>query len=295
VPRIDVNQTNFTAGEITPRMRGRVDVARYANGAEIIENGKPSVHGGVDRREGTRYLATAKYSGARRVRVLPYVFSVDQAYWLELGHLYVRVFASNGAVVLNAAGTAPLELASPFTEDQLFDVTLCQGGDTLFLFHQDTPTQRIQRLSAVLWYMMPVPWVVEPYSEIGFYPPDAVTASSTAIGVGRTFTTNAVTVPGAPTGVTATPLNGAANVACTPPASNGGSPITLYTATSAPGGLTGTSDNPAGIRVAGLTNGVAYTFTVKATNAAGQSAASAASAAVTPLAGLASTSVSVSV
>ena len=76
------------------------------------------------------------------------------------------------------------------------------------------------------------------------------------------------TVPGAPTVGTATAGNAQATVTFTAPASNGGSPITGYTVTSAPGGLTGTGTTSP-ITVTGLTNGTAYTFTVKATNAIG--------------------------
>ncbi|MEI6143412.1 MAG: fibronectin type III domain-containing protein [Mariniphaga sp.] len=92
------------------------------------------------------------------------------------------------------------------------------------------------------------------------------------------------TVPGAPTGVSATAGNGQASVSFTAPASNGGSPITSYTATSDPGNITGIL-NQAGsgtITVSGLTNGTAYTFTVTATNSKGTGAASTASNSVTP-------------
>ena len=70
----------------------------------------------------------------------------------------------------------------------------------------------------------------------------------------------------------------------TAPASNGGAAITGYTATSSPGGFTGTCAGAAAcpITVTGLTNGTAYTFTVTATNSAGTGAASAASNSVTP-------------
>jgi predicted RNA-binding protein with TRAM domain len=94
-----------------------------------------------------------------------------------------------------------------------------------------------------------------------------------------------ITTPGAPTIGTATAGNGQATVTFTAPASNGGSAITSYTATSTPGSITGTL-NQAGsgtITVTGLTNGTAYTFSVKANNAAGASTASAASNSVTPV------------
>jgi hypothetical protein len=72
--------------------------------------------------------------------------------------------------------------------------------------------------------------------------------------------------PGAPTGVAAAPGDGYALVSFTPPAATGGVPIAYYTVTASPGGqIANGSESP--IRIDGLTNGVAYTFTVTATNA----------------------------
>jgi len=88
------------------------------------------------------------------------------------------------------------------------------------------------------------------------------------------------TLPGAPTIGTATKGNAQASVAFIP-GSTGGSPIIVYTVTSTPGNFIGTG-TASPITVSGLTNGTAYTFTVIATNANGNSAASAASNSVTP-------------
>ena len=89
------------------------------------------------------------------------------------------------------------------------------------------------------------------------------------------------TIPGAPTSVVATAGNASASVAFTAPASNGGSVITGYTVTSSPGSFTATGATSP-VNVTGLTNGTAYTFTVVATNAVGNSVASTASTAVIP-------------
>jgi len=70
-------------------------------------------------------------------------------------------------------------------------------------------------------------------------------------------------------------------VTFTAPVSNGGSVITGYTVTSSPGSFTGTGASSP-ITVTGLTNGTAYTFTVIATNANGNSVASSASNSVRP-------------
>ena len=90
--------------------------------------------------------------------------------------------------------------------------------------------------------------------------------------------------PDAPIIGTATLGNTEAIVPFTAPSSDGGSPITSYTAISSPGGITGTlSQSGSGsITVTGLTNSTAYTFTVTATNAIGTSLASAASNSVIP-------------
>jgi uncharacterized protein (TIGR02145 family) len=90
------------------------------------------------------------------------------------------------------------------------------------------------------------------------------------------------TVPDPPTAVVATAGNASASVAFVPPTNNGGSAITGYTVTSSPGGITATGTTSP-INVTGLTNGTAYTFTIVATNAVGNSSPSTASSAVTPL------------
>lgn len=99
------------------------------------------------------------------------------------------------------------------------------------------------------------------------------------------FTNAAGAAPGAPTNVAATPGDSSATVTWNRPASDGGSAIMSYTVTASPGPAAATvSGSPpaTSATVTGLTNGVSYTFTVTASNAAGTGPPSAPSSAVTP-------------
>ena len=95
---------------------------------------------------------------------------------------------------------------------------------------------------------------------------------------------NAV-APAQPAGVSAKPGTSSASLSWTAP-SDGDSPITSYTITPFIGGVAQPTTQVAGsatsATVTGLTNGTAYTFTVKATNAVGTGPASSPTSAVTP-------------
>lgn len=91
------------------------------------------------------------------------------------------------------------------------------------------------------------------------------------------------TVPGQPTGVKAVAGNGSATITFTAPADNGGSLIETYIAVSSPGGKTAESAGSP-IVFTGLVNGVDYTFTVRAYNAAGAGPESEVTNTVTPVA-----------
>lgn len=102
--------------------------------------------------------------------------------------------------------------------------------------------------------------------------------------VSHTFTVNPV-APGAPTIGTAIAGDTQASIAFVAPSNNGGSAITSYTVTANPADVAPVQGASSPIVVTGLTNGVAYTFTVTATNAVPLTGgASAASNSITPAA-----------
>ena len=95
-----------------------------------------------------------------------------------------------------------------------------------------------------------------------------------------------ITTPGAPTAVSGVSGNGQVTVSFTPPTNNGGAAIMGYEVfVATPSGGIGRLETglASPFTVTGLTNGTAYTFSVRATNRSGTGSWSSASSAVTPV------------
>ena len=95
--RVHPFQTNFTAGELTPKLAGQVDFKKYNNGVETMENLTVFPQGGCQRRSGSKFVCEAKDSSSS-VRLIPFEFNITQAYVLELGNNYIRFFKDNGQI-----------------------------------------------------------------------------------------------------------------------------------------------------------------------------------------------------
>jgi len=89
--------SNFTAGELSPRLDGRTDLAKYFNGVKTLENMVVHPHGAATRRPGTKFVHEVKTSSAQ-TRLIPFEFSTTQTYILELGNAYIRFFKDKGII-----------------------------------------------------------------------------------------------------------------------------------------------------------------------------------------------------
>jgi hypothetical protein len=94
-------------------MYGRVDINKYFNGARRLENFLVKPQGGVVRRSGSRFINASKDS-SKLSRLIPFVFSNQQAYVLEFGDFYVRVYVNGGVVVHDLSSTSAWVTATDY-------------------------------------------------------------------------------------------------------------------------------------------------------------------------------------
>lgn len=98
-------QTNYTGGELSPRMGLRSDFVKYNNGMETCENLIPLVQGPMTNRDGTRFVhEVLQYTTANPAKIVPFEKSVTAAYVLEFGNAYIR-FYKNGGIIVEGAKT----------------------------------------------------------------------------------------------------------------------------------------------------------------------------------------------
>lgn len=91
-----VRQTNFSGGELDPKLWGRTDLPVFQRGLRTMRNFFPSRQGAAISRPGTTYVGAAKLSDNHRL--IPFVYSDEQSYVLELGGGYIRFISDGGFI-----------------------------------------------------------------------------------------------------------------------------------------------------------------------------------------------------
>lgn len=187
--RQNVLQSNFTRGELSPRLTARTDLAAYFAGAATLENMIVLRQGGAFRRSGTRFVAEVKDS-TRKVQLVPFQFSTAQGYVLEFGHQYVRFYTAEGR--LESSPGVPLEIASTYQEAELPALRWTQSADVMYVVHPAHPPRRLSRLAHTNWTLTDVKFNPPPVSENGHKPAGTLTPGATT-GTGITFTASVAT------------------------------------------------------------------------------------------------------
>jgi hypothetical protein len=138
-------QPSFSAGELSEALYSRVDLEKYRSGLALSRNWLIDYRGGAVTRPGTQFVAVSDALPPQRPRLIPFVVSSEDAYVLELGHLYMR-FIKNGAYLM--VGPTPYEVATPYDSADLPLVKFSQSANVLTLTHLDYPPYELRRTGA---------------------------------------------------------------------------------------------------------------------------------------------------
>ena len=138
-------QSNFTAGELSPSLSARVELAKYNTGCRTLKNFMVQSHGGAVKRQGFELLDELPGEAA----LIPFVFNQEQAYCLCFGEKWLRVARHEGFILTDDG--EPYQIASPYTLEQARQLSYTQSADVLFIACHGVSPQRLKRLDHDSW------------------------------------------------------------------------------------------------------------------------------------------------
>jgi hypothetical protein len=186
--RIDIPA--FSGGEIAPSLHSRVDLSKYGTALKTAKNFIIHRHGSASNRPGTEFIAEVKDS-TKKVRLVPFEYSTEQAYILEFGNYYIRFYKDEGQIAISSpdawsGSTAYVvddyvveggtnyrcilahtnqqppnatywvaqdiyEITTPYTEADLPELKFAQSADVLYIVHPDHAPQELSRMDHDDW------------------------------------------------------------------------------------------------------------------------------------------------
>lgn len=153
---VSPRQTSFNGGQISPRMHGRIDQNIYSISVERMVGWLPLLQGPAEAAPGLQFIEKCKQAS----RCIPFEFNVTQGYVIEAGAGYFR-FWTNGGQILS--GGTPYEIATPYTYEQVKQLSFVQSADVLYLFHPNVQTRKLTRTSATTFTLTAIDFKQGPF------------------------------------------------------------------------------------------------------------------------------------
>lgn len=118
--------TDFSAGELSEKMKGRIDLPAYSKGCLTLENMMVTAQGLITKRAGTEYVGQCR--GLTNIsRIIPYIYSDTESYVVEL---------IAGALQLWRAGSVVASTETPsWDATQIWEIQYVQDHRGVYLVH----------------------------------------------------------------------------------------------------------------------------------------------------------------
>ena len=144
--RIAAIQTSFNAGELSPRLRGRVDQAVYQNGCATLIGWLPLMQGPVVTAPGTRFVERARGP----FRCIPFEYNVTQGYMIEASDHTLRFYTNDARIETPSANGpgVPYEVASPWSYAQVRVLDHVASRDVLYCATGSVRPKKLRRTGA---------------------------------------------------------------------------------------------------------------------------------------------------
>lgn len=179
-------KNNVTRGELTKLVRGRRDLDLYEAGLAHLLNFTVLKQGGFRRRSGTLFLGET--AGTVPPRLVPYTFSSDQSYIIEMTPGVARFWTDEGLVLDDVDD--PYELVIPYDAAQISRLQFAAFNDVIFLPGAGPiPPKKMTRRDFNDWTIEDFEFRDGPYLPINDIEASKLnTGGALTTGVTRTFT-----------------------------------------------------------------------------------------------------------
>jgi len=153
--KFDALQSSFNSGELSPRLRGQVELEKYKSGVSFSENLIVQPHGGLIKRGGFHFVAEVKNS-ERKPIIVEFNYKNKYAYVLEIGEYYIRFYLNQEQV---QEDSAPYEVVTTYAYNELQDLGFSTDEDTLYLTHTNHPPAALTRTEHTDWDLSDIVFV----------------------------------------------------------------------------------------------------------------------------------------
>ena len=127
---------NFTGGEVIPTLSARYDLQKSGSLLQSCENFVPNLHGDIERRPGTRFVADV---GGRAV-LLPFCFNTARE------NNFVLIFQDGVIKVAREDGlVSGVSLENPYALEDVYSISCAQVGDIIYMAHQKYALRKLTR------------------------------------------------------------------------------------------------------------------------------------------------------
>jgi hypothetical protein len=118
--------TDFTAGKLSSKFDGRLDIQQYYKGCSVLTNFVVLPSGGVQRRPGTHYVGETK-NASTASKLVPFIANATTTFMCDFGNAYARFWDKNHNQATHNNNT--IELSTSYNTTDIYELKYARRID----------------------------------------------------------------------------------------------------------------------------------------------------------------------